>query len=477
MLVSADALTFDTWNSGDLTSLAVERALYDGLFYFDQTMTLRPLLATSWSVTPDGLVYTLNLRRGVRFADGTPFNAEAVKANLELVSNKDNAQQKYLLFHVIKNVSVVNDYTVKVTLSEPDSYLIDTLGMASSGIISPTALQKYGIKGIATHPVGAGAWMLKSWVRNGSIELVRNPYYWQPAATTFQNLIFRIVPNTSQELAMMKSGEAQFATISPANVAELQGSSSIRIVARPSIFVTWLVVNVLHSPLNNRNVRLALNYAIDRQTLIKTLYHGYATTMHSVMGSQVKYFKDVGTYPYDPAKARQLLAEAGYPNGFTVKITSLNDSFSQEVDTFVQQQFAQIGVTATIEPLEAGLFYAGEGKGPDESTQQLMYTGFSPSNGAAAWVLLGQFSRPGWKLFNHGFYDNATVNKVVDEGVASTQSSVIAKDFGEAQTIIFNEAPAVWLVLPENLWAESTHLQGAFYAPDTTLDVQWSKWR
>ncbi|HLW49104.1 MAG TPA: ABC transporter substrate-binding protein [bacterium] len=473
-----DANTLDPFNDGVNVGLGIGRAFYNGLFGFDATMKVRPVLVTTWAVSADGLMYTFHLRQGVTFQDGTPFNAAAVKANFDRVLNPANHIQKYGLYHTVSGiaqVTVVNDSTVQMQLAHPSATLINNLAHPSDGIISPAALVKYGNQGIATHPVGTGPFVFESWTRGDRIVAKKNPHYWQPGLPAVDEIVFRDVPDSTQALAMLKTGEAQFVyPLDPVNVKSLAGQAGVRVSSTPSIFETCLLMNEHYAPFSKRNVRLAMNYAVNKQALISTLYLGYAREMRSVVGSQLDGYAPVGTYPFDPAKGKQLLAESGYPNGFTATLWLPNDTFSQKEGVFLQQQFSQIGVRVTVVPMESGTYDTNLYLGPDKSTSQLILFGFSPSNGATDWALRANFATAAWTpaLFNASFYSSPKVDALFAQADRTTSTAQRNVYYKKIQMIIFSDAPWVWLGEPLDIAGISTRVSNADVLPDQTVQVQ-----
>jgi glutathione transport system substrate-binding protein len=478
---NADATTLDPWNTGANVALGLERAFYEGLFGFDSTMKVRPVLAKSYTVSADGLTYTFKLQTGVKFHDGTSFNAEAVKVNLDRVLNQANHLQKYGLFHTvshIQSVTVIDDSTVALTLSAPSATLINNLAHPSAGMISPAALTKYGDKGIASHPVGTGPFVFDSWVHGDRIVAKRNAGYWQPSVVGVDQIAFRNVPDATQAIAMLKTGEAQFVyPLDPVDVKSLTGQPGVKVVNTPSIFVTYLTMNERYAPFSKSNVRLAMNYAVNKQALISTLYLGYAKEMHSMVGSQLAGYVPVGTYPFDVAKARTLLAESGYPQGFTATLWVPNDTFSQKQAVFLQQQFSQIGVKISITPMEAGTFDSSVYQGPDKNKGQLILFGFSPSNGATDWALRAQLTTAAWTpaLFNVSFYSNPKVDNLLTAAERTTVISQRNTDYRQVQQTVFGDAPWVWLAEPTDVWGMSAKVTNAYVLPDQTVQVQYAQ--
>jgi len=475
---NGDANTLDPFNDGINQGLGIGRAFYNGLFGFNETMKVRPGLVTTWSVSADGLTYTFHLHQGVTFHDGTPFNAAAVKANFDRVLDPANHIQKYGLYHTVSGidkVTVVDDSTVQMHLAHPSATLINNLAHPSDGIISPAALAKYGSQGIASHPVGTGPFIFDSWTRGDRIVAKRNPHYWQPGLPAVDEIVFRDVPDGTQALAMLKTGEAQFVyPVDPVNVKALAGQAGVRVDASPSIFVTSLLMNEHYAPFSKRGVRLAMNYAVNKQALISTLYLGYAREMKSVVGSQLDGYVPVGTYPFDPEKGKRLLAEAGYPNGFAATLWLPNDSINQKHAVFLQQQFAQIGVRMTVVPMESATFDNNLFLGPDKSTSQLIIFGFSPSNGATDWALRANFSTAAWtpKLFNAGFYSNPKVDALFTQAERSTSTAQRNAYYKQIQEMIFEDAPWVWLAEEMDITGISTRVSNAYTLPDQTVQVQ-----
>ena len=478
---NADAITLDPWNTGANVALGLERVFYEQMFGFDATMKVRSGLVKSWGVSPDALTYTFKLQPGVKFQDGTPFNAEAVKVNLDRVLDQNNHLQKYGLFHTISHIQTVkalDQTTVQLTLSAPSATLINNLSHPSGGMVSPAALTKYGAKGIATHPVGTGPFTFDSWVHGDRIVAKRNPNYWRPSTVGVDEIVFRNVPDATQALAMLKTGEAQFVyPIDPVDVKSITGQPGVKVTNTPSIYVTFLTMNERYEPFGKANVRLAMNYAVNKHALISTLYLGYAKEMRSAVGSQLDGYVPVGTYPFDVEKAKRMLAEGGYPQGFTATLWVPNDTFSQKEAVFLQQQFSQIGVKVTITPMESGTFDAAFYQPPDKMKGQLFLTGFSPSNGATDWVLRANLSTVAWTpaLFNAGFYSNPQVDKLLGDAERTTATIRRNAIYKQVQEIVFKDAPLVWLAEPTDVWGQSAKVTDAYVLPDQTVQVQFAQ--
>ena len=427
--VGSNFTTLDPYDANDTLSQAVAKSFYQGLFGLDKEMKLQNVLAESYTVSPDGLVYTIKLHSGVKFQDGTDFNAEAVKANLDRASNPDNHLKRYNLYKNIASTEAVDPTTVKITLKQPFSAFINILAHPATAMISPAALKKYG-KDIGFHPVGTGPYKLDTWNQTDFVKVSKFDGYWQPGLPKLDSITWRPVVDNNTRAAMLQTGEAQF----------------------------------------------AINYAINRQALVKVAFAGYATPATGVVPPSIAYAQTYTAWPYDPAKARQLLKEAGYPNGFSTTLwSSHNHSTAQKVLQFTQQQLAQVGIKAQVTAMDAGQRAAEvEGKGQKESGVRMFYTGWSASTGEADWALSPLFASQNWPptLFNTAFYSNPQVDNALSEALKTTDPQQKTKLYKEAQDIIWKESPWVPLVVEKLVSAHSKNLTGFYIQPDTGFSFE-----
>lgn len=256
----------------------------------------------------------------------------------------------------------------------------------------------------------------------------------------------------------------------------LAKNSKLELVASPSIMQRYISMNVTQKPFDNPKVREAINYAINRQALVKVAFAGYATPATGVVPPSIAYAQTYTAWPYDPAKARQLLKEAGYPNGFSTTLwSSHNHSTAQKVLQFTQQQLAQVGIKAQVTAMDAGQRAAEvEGKGQKESGVRMFYTGWSASTGEADWALSPLFASQNWPptLFNTAFYSNPQVDNALSEALKTTDPQQKTKLYKEAQDIIWKESPWVPLVVEKLVSAHSKNLTGFYIQPDTGFSFE-----
>ncbi|WP_065649748.1 glutathione ABC transporter substrate-binding protein GsiB [Pantoea eucrina] len=472
--VGSTFTTLDPYDANDTLSQAVAKSFYQGLFSFDKEMKLVNVLAESSQASDDGLTYTIKLRSGIKFQDGTDFNAEAVKVNLDRASNPDNHLKRYNLFKYIATTEVVDPLTVKITLKQPFSAFINNLAHPAAAMISPTALKKYG-KEIGFHPVGTGPYQFDTWNQTDFVKVKKWPGYWKPGYPKLDTITWRPVVDNNTRAAMLQTGEATFAFPVPFEQAKrLESNGKLNVVTTPSIMQRYISLNVTQKPFDNPKVREALEYAINREALAKVAFAGYATPATGIVPPSIDFAQRYPAIKYDPAKARALLKEAGYASGFETTLwSSHNHSTAQKVLQFTQQQLAQVGVKVKVTAMDAGQRAAEvEGKGQKESGVRMFYTGWSASTGEADWALTPLFATTSWPpaIFNTAFYSNPQVDKDLADALKTTDRERKAQLYKDAQDRIWNDRPWIPLVVEQLLSASNKNLTGFYVMPDTSFN-------
>nr|WP_024967561.1 glutathione ABC transporter substrate-binding protein GsiB [Pantoea sp. IMH] len=471
--VGSNFTTLDPYDANDTLSQAVAKSFYQGLFGFDKEMKLVNVLAESYEASPDGLTYTIKLRSGITFQDGSDFNAEAVKVNLDRASNPDNHLKRYNLFKSVDSTEVLDPSTVKITLKQPFSAFINTLASPAAAMISPAALKKYG-KDIGFHPVGTGPYELETWNQTDFVKVKKFAGYWKKGYPKLDTITWRPVVDNNTRAAMLQTGEANLAFPIPYEQARLlEKNPRLDLVTSPSIMQRYISLNVTQKPFDNVKVREALSYAINRQALVKVAFAGYATPATGIVPPAIQYSQSYPAQEYNPAKARELLKEAGYPNGFTTTLwSSHNHSTAQKVLQFTQQQLAQVGIKVKVTAMDAGQRAAEvEDKGQKESGVRMFYTGWSASTGEANWALTPLFATQSWPptIFNTAFYSNPQVDKDLTDALNTTDSEKKAAFYKDAQDRIWQDRPWIPLVVEKLVSANTKNLTGFYVMPDTSF--------
>ena len=408
------------------------------------------------------------------FHDGTEFQADAVKANFDRVTNKENALRRYSLYNNIAKTEVVDPYTARITLKKPFSAFINQLAHPAGVMICPKALAAYPGKQIAFHPCGTGLYTVKEYNPSEILHVVKNPNYWQKGLPKLDGITFKPVPENSTRVAMLRTGEAQFIfPVPPEQVKSLEGESGIEVTVSPSIIERYIAFNTKMKPFDNPKVRLALNYAVNKQALCKVAFNGLAVPATGLAPEGVDYAKQFEAIPYDPKKARELLKEAGYPNGFTATLWSLyNHTTAQKVIQFLQQQFAQVGVKVSIMAMESGQRTTYLLKKPEEAKLNMLYTGWSSSTGELDWavrpLLATESGAP--VAGNYGFYSNAVLDRNFSEALRTTDRAKKTELYDAAQKAVWDEMPWIPLVAEKNVSAKVKGLTGFYVQLDAGFD-------
>ncbi|KAA9000565.1 glutathione ABC transporter substrate-binding protein GsiB [Affinibrenneria salicis] len=474
--VASNFTSLDPYDANDSLSQTVAKSFYQGLFGFDKDMKLVNVLADGYQVSADGRVYTIKLHQGVKFHDGTDFNADAVKVNLDRASNPENRLKRYNLFRSIEKTEVVDPLTVKVTLKAPFSAFVNNLAHPAAVMISPAALKQYG-KEIGFHPVGTGPYRFVTWNQTDYVKVEKFSGYWKQGLPKLDSITWRPVVDNNTRAAMLQTGEANFAFPIPFEQAKLlEKNDKLKLVVSPSILHRYISFNVTQKPFDDVRVRQAINYAINKDALIKVAFSGYAVPSEGPLPQSIDYAVKYQPWPYDPAKARELLKEAGYPNGFTTTLwSSHNHSTAQKVLQFTQQQLAQVGIKAQVTAMDAGQRAAEvEGKGVKETGVRMFYTGWSASTGEADWALSPLFSTPAWPpaQFNTAFYSNPAVDADLGNALKTTNREEKQKLYKDAQDKIWADAPWAFLVTEQLVSAQSSNLNGFYVMPDTLFSFE-----
>jgi glutathione transport system substrate-binding protein len=474
--IASTFTTTDPYDANDTLSQAMAKSFYEGLYGFDKDMKMIPVLAESYEAAKDGLTYTFKLRKGIKFHDGTDFNAEAVKANFDRVTNPENKLKRYGLYSNIAKTEAVDAYTVRFTLKTPFSAFINNLAHPSGVIISPAALKQYGSKDVAFHPVGTGPFKFVEWKSTDYLKVAKFDGYWQKGLPKVDTITWKPVVDNNSRAALMQTGEAHFTFPVPYELADvLKAKPDLELVAAPSIVLRYLSMNTQQKPFDNPKVRQAIAYAINKEALAKVAFNGYAAPAEGIVPEGVEYADKIAPWPYDVAKAKQLMTEAGYPSGFETELWSAyNHSTAQKVTQFLQQQLQQIGIRTKITLLEAGqrVEKVESWQDPKTAPVRLYYVGWSSSTGEADWALRPLLYGESWppKLFNTAYYKNDKVDNDIKAALATTDKTEKAKLYKDAQQTIWKDAPWAPLVTEKLLSAHSRKLTGVYVMPDASFN-------
>ncbi|HET9658982.1 MAG TPA: ABC transporter substrate-binding protein, partial [Thermomicrobiales bacterium] len=288
--------------------------IYNNLVTFDQDLKIIPALAESWEQSEDGLTWTFALRQGVTFHDGTPFDANAVAAHVTRIQDPATESPNASLWAHIASVNVVDDNTVELVTAEPFGPMLNYLAHGSGGIPSPAAIEQFGAD-YPANPVGTGPYMLDSFTPGTELTLVPNESFWGDAPK-LEKIVFRATPEVSSRVLMLDTGEADLGNDLPQEeVDRFAAGGDLQLLQRSGLRTFWIEFNLNREIFQDVNVRKALNHAVNKQSIVDNLFLGYATVLDSPAAPSIQGHIAAGSYDYDPEKAKQMLADAGWTPG------------------------------------------------------------------------------------------------------------------------------------------------------------------
>ncbi|SIT93197.1 ABC transporter substrate-binding protein [Edaphobacillus lindanitolerans] len=478
-----DSVSLDPSSVTDGESMKVAANIFETLLNFgEQDTTIHPGLAKEWEASEDGLTYTFQLEEGVKFHDGTDFNAEAVVKNFERWANGDADTFPYYqsMFggfkgdegHVIDSVTADGDYTVIFKLKRPQAPFLKNVAMTMFGIGSPTAFEKDGDK-FGDNPVGTGPFKFVEWKRNDSITIEKNEDYWKDGLPKLDRVIFRSIPDNAARLNALIKGDVDLADgINPSDAGTIEGDDNLQLFERPSMNIGYLGMTVTREPFGDAKVRQAFNHAIDKQAIIDAFFEGAAEIAKNPIPPSVSGYNDaIEGYDFDPEKAKELLAEAGYPDGFEMDLWAMPVPRpympdGQKVAEVIQKNLADIGVKANIVSYEWATYLEKASKGEADA----FLLGWTGDNGDADNFIYALLDRESIGSNNYTYYDNAELHDILIEAQTEVDEDKRNELYAKAQEIVHEDAPWVPLAHSIPLLGGSADITG-FKAHPTGSDI------
>lgn len=472
-----DSVSLDPAAVTDGESIKVTQNIFETLLEFsEQDTSVKAGLAKEWEVSEDGLTYTFKLQEGVKFHDGTDFNAEAVVKNFERWSAgaKDAFYYYNSMFRaedqdLITSVEATDEKTVVITLARPQAPFLKNIAMAAFGIASPTAFEE-NPDAFGDNPVGTGPFKFVEWKRNHSITVEKNAEYWQEGLPKLDKIIFRSIPDNSARLNALTTGEIDLADgINPSDAQQIKDNADLQLIERPSMNIGYLGLTATRAPFDNKLVRQAVNYAIDKQALVDAFYEGYANVAVNPMPPSVSGYNDEVTgYEYNPEKAKELLAEAGY-DGKEIELWAMPVPRpympdGQKIAEAIQKNLADVGIPAKIVTFEWATYLDKASKGEADA----FLLGWTGDNGDADNFLYALLDEDNIGSNNYSYYKNDEVHNLLIAAQSEVEEEKRNELYKQAQVIINEDAPWVNLAHSTPLLAAKKSVTGFVPHPTGT---------
>ncbi|AYD02373.1 ABC transporter substrate-binding protein [Neorhizobium sp. NCHU2750] len=421
--------------------------IFEGLTTVDETGKVQPQLAESWDISPDGKTYTFKLRKGVTFHNGVAFDSAVAKFAIDRARGADSVNPQKRYYSSIESVETPDASTLVLKLKQPTGSLLYWLGWPSSVMVEPKSADDN-----KTTPIGTGPFKFVSWAKGAKVDLAKNPDYWNKSADVkLDKAEFRFINDAQAQAAALTAGDVdafpEFGA--PELVDSFKGSDKLATVIGNTELKVVAGMNNSRKPFSDKRVRQALMMAVDRAMVVEGAWSGLGTPIGSHYTPNDPGYKDLtGVFPHDVEKAKALLGEAGYPNGFSFTIKAPQMAYAQRTSQILQAMFAEIGVTMNIETTEFPAKWVSDVfKGGNYDMTIVAH---------AEAMDIDIYARDPY-YFN---YKNPAFNEVMAKVEASSDPAEQAKLYGEAQTILANDVPALFLFVMPKLGIWDKKLKG-----------------
>lgn len=479
--MNTDVQSMDPQIQNDTTSEQVVKMLYNTLLKFEDDGTVVGDLAESWSVSEDKLTWTFNLKQGVKFHNGKELTSADVKATFDRALNAEAGGLRTTeIIKMFTAVEAPDPYTVTITTDGPYGPMESLMCNMSLGIMDADYIEKYGLDlGTSVEGEnGTGPFKVVSWERDQEIVVERfDDYFGTPAK--LQTVVYTVIPEAASRVIALETGEVDVIDKpTDEDLARLEADTeNYTVLRKPTISQRLFRFGCNDPIISNTKVRQAIVYAIDRQAIIDALFTGSGYPSTAPLAPVTFGYSDLGEIEQDLELAKSLLAEAGYPDGFDTKIvTTERYQNGIELAEIISQQLAEIGINAKIEVWEwSALSASWNGITADEFDQPIFIMGAGPSMRDADGGLQGLYttSETGLNDRNYGFYSNAEVDALIEQGMQETDQQKRVEIYKEAMEILYREDPvAFWLFDMYGLAITSSKVEGVTLSPISTITFE-----
>jgi len=457
----------DTLNPQEHTTTLMQNMsdlIHDNLFYQTPDGKLEPRLATKYEVSKDGLTYTLHLRKGAKFSDGTPFDAKAAKLTFDRALDPKMRVPLRFSIAMIKEVKIVDDHTLRIELKYPFAPFAPTLSLTITSPISPAAIEKYG-EDVRQNPVGAGPYILKEWVKGDRIVMVRNENYYGKKPTV-EKLTFKIIPEDATREAMLRTGQIDVCYKPlPSNVAALKADRNITVDMPLDTRTIFMGLNCKKGVTKEKLVRQAFNYAVDKKAICNKILFDTAVPMEGPVSPILFGFhKMANQYDYNPEKAKELLKKANFDFNQTVSMRTPMGRylFDKQVSEAIQAYLQAIGVKTELRTYDWPTYVAGLTKPIEQTELEVFLLGWGPLILDADMGLYGQFhsSVNPPKGLGSAHYSNPEYDKMMDSSRLEQNPKKRLELLKKASEMVWDDCPWIWLHVEKFVIAYSSKIKG-----------------
>jgi peptide/nickel transport system substrate-binding protein len=439
----------------------VQYNVFETLTKINSDGTVSPLLAEKWEVSPDLKTYTFTLRKGVKFQNGEPFNANAVKFSFERAGGEKSTNKDKRTFAMMDRVAVIDDYTVVILNKQLDPDFLFLMGQATAIIVEPKSADSN-----ATKPVGTGPYQLSAWAKGSSVTLSKWDGYRNAAAIKMKKVTFRFISDPAAQVAALLAGDVDaFPRVTPRSVPQFKTNAKFQVVVSGSRAKTILAINNKKKPLDDVRVRRAICAAIDRKAVIEGAGDGYGAPIgsHYVPGA-FGYVDTTGINPFNVDKAKALLAEAGVKTPLTLSLVLPPPPYARQGGEVIAAQLAKIGIVAKIENVEWAQWLSGTYTNKNYDLTIISHV--EPFD-------LGNYAKPGY----YWGYESPKFNELFDKIQNAPRAADRAKLLGDAQRMLANEAVHGFLYQPQWITVARKGLKGLWKdMPVFVNDVSVMSW-
>ncbi|MBM9596052.1 ABC transporter substrate-binding protein [Rhodobacteraceae bacterium MCCB 386] len=466
-----DADVLDPDQSRTFVGRIVYTSLCDKLVDISPQLDIVPQLATDWSWSEDGIELTMQLREGATFHDGTPFNAEAVVANIDRSQNLEESRRKSELTSVA-SVEAVDEHTVRFTLTQPDATLLSQLADRAGMMISPTAAEEMGVD-FGNNPVCSGPYQFGERVQQDRIVLNKFDDYWNADAYAFETVTFLPIPDTTVRFANLRSGDLDMVErLAATDLAAAREAEGVEVATATSLGYQGMTINVGNgeraaNPLGeNAAVRRALSMAIDRNALNQVVFEGaFAPGNQPFPPDSPWYDQDHPIPERDVEAARALLEEAGFSDGVTIEVQVANNPVQMQVMQVIQAMTAEAGINIELQAKEFATLLADQTAGAYQASQ-VGWSGRVDPDGN-----LHQFVTTEGGI-NDSKFSDPEVDRLLDEARVSNDQATRKESYDAARDILNEELPIVYLYHPVWIWAYDDAIDGFTAYPDGMIRLE-----